>query len=123
LVVIFADKLAYIFSYSSDAQHLSGKIVTFLRIQTLSLPFVPLGMFTSSMFKGVRKGKLSLIVTIIRTIIFQVAFVLLLGKVFNLGLVGVLWGIVGANILPGLSTFLWGKNFIKNLDLIDSGNC
>jgi len=70
-VFIFAPTLANIFSYSEGSAGIYNSLVSFLRITCLFYLSVPLGMLTSAMFRGVGKGMNSLIVTILRTFIFQ----------------------------------------------------
>lgn len=115
LVVIFAPQVAYIFTYSPDAARIYDDLVVFLRITSAMFVVVPLGMLTSSMFRGVKKGVRSLIVTIMRTIFFQVPFVFLLGIVLDYGLMGIWVGIVLGNLTASVITFAWGKITIENL--------
>ncbi len=115
LVVIFAPQVAYIFTYSPDAARIYDDLVVFLRITSAMFIVVPLGMITSSMFRGVKKGVRSLIVTIMRTVFFQVPFVFLLGLVLDYGLIGIWIGIVLGNLSASVITFTWGKITIENL--------
>ncbi|MFW5928634.1 MAG: MATE family efflux transporter, partial [Thermoplasmatota archaeon] len=115
LVVIFAPQVAYIFTYSPDAARIYDELVVFLRITSAMFIVVPLGMLTSAMFRGVKKGVRSLIVTIMRTIFFQIPFVFLLGIVLDYGLIGIWVGIVLGNLTASVITFTWGKMTIENL--------
>ncbi|MEA1993320.1 MAG: MATE family efflux transporter [Euryarchaeota archaeon] len=109
LIAIFAHQVAYIFTYSEGAARISSELVKFLRITAIFYPTVPLGMLTSAMFRGVAEGTRSLIVTILRTVIFQLPVVYLLGITFGFGLSGIWWGIVLGNALAVSITFLWGR--------------
>jgi putative MATE family efflux protein len=118
LVAVFARPISYIFSYSEGASRIQETLVVFLRITAVFYPTVPLGMLTSAMFRGIRKGTRSLIVTILRTIILQVPICYLLGITFGFGLNGVWTGIVAANLLAVSVTFSWGKYTVEHV--IDS---
>ncbi len=115
LIFIFAKQLAFLFSYSKDTSVLSQSLTYTLRVLVLFLPTVPLGMFTSSMFQGIGKGENSLMMTIMRTLIFQIIFGYILGIVFNFGLPGVCWGIAIGNITASFIGFAWGKYEINRL--------
>lgn len=115
LILIFAHPLAFLFTYSKSAAHISGYLVTAFRILAWFLPTVPLGMLTSSMFQGIGRGENSLAVTIFRTIIMQVFFAYFFGITLKLGLVGVWWGIVVGNVIASIVAFVWGKFTIKEL--------
>jgi putative MATE family efflux protein len=115
LVAIFSGPISYIFSYSKEASRIQEDLVVFLRITAIFFPTVPLGMLTSAMFRGIRKGARSLIVTILRTIILQVPICYLLGITFGLGLNGVWMGIVIANVTAVVVTFSWGKYTVEHV--------
>jgi len=114
-VFIFSRQISYIFAYSEDSARIMNDIITFLRIMVLIYPTVPLGMLTSALFRGVGKGKNSLIVTLFRTIILQVPFAYFLGIYFHLGLIGVWIGILAGNIIAVSVTFLWGKYTVNHI--------
>jgi putative MATE family efflux protein len=115
LVFFFTKEISYIFTYSKEAARISEELVRFLKISTLFYLAVPPGILTSAMFRGVGKGVNSLIVTIIRTFIFQLPLAYLLGAYFNFGLTGVWWGIVGGNIIATTFTFTWGYKTVNHI--------
>jgi Na+-driven multidrug efflux pump len=67
------------------------------------------------MFQGTGKGINSLIVTLIRTIIFAPLFVILFAANLGMGLPGVWWGIVVANLAGSMIAFLWGRLYLGEL--------
>jgi putative MATE family efflux protein len=117
LTYIFAGQLALIFAYSEGSERILGDLITFLRIICLFYPAVPFGMLTSAMFRGVGEGNRSLVVTIIRTILFQVPVVYLFGIVMDMGLTGVWIGIVAGNVAATVITFSWGVLTVNRLPL------
>ena len=115
LVAIFARQISFLFTYSEGAGRISDELINFLRIMSFIYPTIPLGMLTSAMFRGVSKGKRSLIVTILRTIIIQVPVAYLLGIVFQMGLTGVWLGIITGNVIAVTITFLWGRHTVNHI--------
>ncbi len=117
LIFIFAAQLSYLFTYSKDTVHISGSLIKTLRQLIWFLPFVPMGMLTSSMFQGIGKGENSLVLTIMRTLVFQLIFGWLLGIKLGYGLPGICWGVVVGNITASLIAVSWGQIMMKKLRL------
>ncbi len=115
LIFIFATQLSYLFSYSQNITHISESLTKTLRELIWFLPTVPLGMLTSSMFQGIGKGENSLIMTIMRTLIFQLLFAYLLGITYHYGLSGICWGVVIGNVTASLIGVSWGQFEISHL--------
>ena len=114
-IFFLAPQLTLLFTYSKAAQSISGDMITALKILSLFLPGVPLGMLTSAMFQGIGKGMNAFFVTFLRTIIFQIAFTYVLAILFHLGLRGVWWGIMLGNLTASLVGFVWGQFVINRL--------
>lgn len=115
IVFLFTKEISYIFTYSKEAARISAGLIRFLKISTLFYLAVPPGILTSAMFRGVRKGINSLIVSIIRTFLFQIPLAYLLGASLNLGLTGVWWGIVGGNVIATIFSFTWGFKTVNRI--------
>jgi putative MATE family efflux protein len=115
IVFLFAKEISHIFTYSKEAARISEELIRFLKTTTLFYLFLPFSILTSAMFMGVNRGIQSLIVTIIRTFLFQIPLAYILGAYFNLGLRGVWWGIVGGNILSAFITFFWGIKTVNKI--------
>ena len=115
IVLIFAPQLSYMFTYSRGASNLAPGLVVALRWMVIFLFTTPLGMSTSAMFQGIGKGERALIVTLFRTIIFQLIFAYILGITFHLGLQGIWAGIGLGNTLAAIFAVIWGKYTIKTL--------
>jgi putative MATE family efflux protein len=114
-ILLFAKQISHIFTYSEGAARISEELIRFLKISTFFYPFLPFGILTSAMFMGVNKGMQSLIVTIIRTFLFQVPLAYILGTYFNFGLTGVWWGIVLGNVFSTFITFTWGFKTVSRI--------
>ncbi|RLF63295.1 MAG: MATE family efflux transporter [Thermoplasmata archaeon] len=112
---IFAPQIAYLFTYSEGSASLYGELVNFLRWMVLFYITTPLGMLTSSMFNGIGKGERALTVTVLRTIILQIAMAYLFAMVLDFGLTGVWMGIVTGNVTAALVSFTWGKMTVSHL--------
>jgi len=113
LVFIFTPFLARIFSYSEGSAGIYNDLFNFLRITSLFYFFIPLGMLTSAMFRGIGKGMNSLVASILRVFVFQLSIVYVLAIILNLGLVGVWWGIVIGNLLAAVLIFIWGISTVN----------
>ena len=112
---IFAPQIAYLFTYSEGSASLYSELVNFLRWMVLFYITTPLGMLTSSMFNGIGKGERALTVTVLRTIILQIAMAYLFAMVLDFGLTGVWMGIVTGNVTAALISFTWGRFTVSHL--------
>ncbi len=114
-IFIFAPQVTFLFTYSQASRSISPDMIVALKILSLFLPGVPLGMLTSAMFQGIGKGMYSFAVTFLRTIVFQILFTYILAIVFGMGLKGVWWGIMIGNLTASLIAFVWGQFVIDRL--------
>ena len=94
---------------------LSGDIILFLQISCLFYPGAAFGIMASSIFQGTGKGTYALFSTLLRTIILAPIFAYLFAYLLNLGLVGIWYSIVIANIIGSIVSFTWCKIYISNL--------
>lgn len=112
---LFAPEIAAVFTYSEGSSHLAPEIVTFLHIMCLFYPAVPLGMFAIAVFQGAGEGMPALAISMLRTIVFNLFFVVLFSIGFNWGLPGVWWGMVAGNLLGDSVGHLWVRMYVGNL--------
>ena len=112
---ILAPLIAASFTTAEDSTRIFNALQNFLMIICLFYPGVAFGMLASAMFQGTGKGVNSLLVTLIRTIIFTPLFIVLFATILSMGLPGVWWGIVVANLAGSMISFIWGKLYINNL--------
>ena len=117
---VLAPFIAAAFTQAEGSVRIADDITIFLQIICIFYPASAFGILSSAVFQGIGKGINSLIVTIIRTIIFIPPLAWLFSTTFHLGLPGAWWGLVTANILGGAITFLWVKLYIKKLLILSN---
>jgi len=115
LSFILSPYISMIFTYSPETSHLAPVITEFLRIMCLFYIFMPPGLMSNSIFQGVGKGITSLILTIIRQLLFIVIFAYILAMIFNLGQRGAWWGIVAGDMVGSAIAYLWARIYIGRL--------
>ena len=72
-------------------------------------------MLSSSLFQGTGKGMNALVVTVLRTLILTPLFTVVFGFSLGLGLVGIWWSLVAANIVGVAVAFSWARLYIREL--------
>jgi putative MATE family efflux protein len=115
ITYFFAPQIATIFTYSPDSAHLAPGIAAFLAIMCLFYPFVPPGVMSGAVFQATGKGMTSLVITVLRNLVFIAVFAYLFGIVLGWGEHGVWWGIVAGDILGGTVAFVWARYYISRL--------
>ena len=114
-ILVLAVPITAVFTQSESAAHIAPDIVDYFRITWLFLPGVALGMLSSSMFQGAGKGWNALAVTILRTVILTPPLAYGLAVWAGMGLSGVWWGLVLANITGSVVSYSWAKSYIRKL--------
>jgi putative MATE family efflux protein len=114
VIFVIAPFVAAVFASNADAIF-RVDLEMFLKITCLFYPGAALGIASSAMFQGVGKGTYALIATLLRTIVLSVSLSVVFTLVFNLGMIGIWWAIVIANILGSVVSFTWGKLYIRKL--------
>jgi putative MATE family efflux protein len=115
LTWVFASQISFIFTYSAEGAHLAPAIASFLATMCIFYPFVPPGIMSSSIFQGTGRGISSLILNVLRNMVFMASSAYLLGIVFGLGEHGVWYGIVIGDILGGIVGYIWVRIYISRL--------
>ncbi|KAF5413678.1 MAG: Multidrug resistance protein MdtK [Candidatus Methanogaster sp.] len=112
---IFAPQIAALFTQAEGAAHIAPDLVIFLRIVSLFYVGVPFGMLSSSLFQGVGRGMNALFVSILRTLILTPIFAALFAFKFDMGLTGIWWGLVVANVTGSMVAFIWARLYVRGL--------
>jgi len=115
LTFVFASQIALIFTYSPDSAHLAPEIAAFLATMCFFYPFVPPGIMSGSVFQATGKGMTSLVITLLRNLVFIAVFAYIIGIVLGFGEHGIWWGIVAGDILGGTVSFIWARMYISRL--------
>jgi putative MATE family efflux protein len=115
ITYLFARQISVIFTYSPESAHLGPEIAAFLAIMCFFYPFIPPGVMSGSIFQATGKGMTSLVMTILRNLVFIAVFAYLIGIVLGYGEHGVWWGIVAGDILGGIVSFVWARVYISRL--------
>jgi len=115
LTWIFAPQIALIFTYSDESAHLAPAIVAFLQTMCLFYLFVPPGMMSGSLFQAAGKGMNSLVIHILRSLVFIAVFAWIFTFILDMGQEGVWWGIVAGDILGGIAGYIWASAYLKRL--------
>lgn len=115
-IYIFAPQLALIFSYSAESARLAPNLIAFLKVISLYILTLPVGVIASSTFQGLGKGFSALTITFVRQIFGTVTVAYVLGIMLNFGEHGVWWGTVIGGGLGCLLGGLWVKLYIRSLN-------
>jgi putative MATE family efflux protein len=115
IIYVFASNIASIFAYSAQSSFMAPSIAAFLQVMCLFLVIVPFGIVASSIFQGMGRGVTSLILTIIREVLFISVFAYFISFVLGMGEYGVWWGIVIGGAFGCAIAFIWATRFIKGL--------
>jgi putative MATE family efflux protein len=115
LTYVFARQIAVIFTYSPDSAHLAPEITAFLAVMCFFYPFIPPGVMSGSIFQATGRGMASLVMTVLRNLVFIAVFAYLFGIVLGFGEHGVWWGIVAGDILGGIISYIWARYYISRL--------
>ena len=113
---LFSNQLSLIFAFSKDAANLLQDISLFIRIITLSLPFIGLALSSTFVFQGLSKGVYSFMWTLIREFILLLLFTYLFGFIMNWGLIGIWIGFVIGKSSSAIFNYLHANYYINKLD-------
>ncbi len=116
LMEIFAPQIALLFSYSASSAGLNTIIVDVLRVLALFLVVVPVGICCASVFQGIGKGTISLILTVLREFVFILLLIYVLVFVVGVGTIGVYGSIVLGVLLGSLLALVVFKGYIKRIE-------
>ncbi len=118
IAIIFffiAPVMTLFFTTGEGLPELRSDIELFIKISCFFYPGAAIGIASSAMFQGTGKGIYALIATLLRTIILSPFLAFMFCCTFSMGLPGVWWGLVIANLIGSLVSFGWAELFIKKL--------
>jgi len=115
LSYVFAGNIATIFTYSPESAFMAPSIAAFLQVMFLFYLTVPLGITASSIFQGMGKGFTSLILTVLREVVFMAFFSYLFAFTLGFGSPGVWWGIVVGGGLGCVVAYIWATIYVRRL--------
>jgi putative MATE family efflux protein len=115
IIFIIAPLVTLIFTTGQGLPLLRPDIELFIKISCLFYPGAALGIASSAMFQGTGKGVYALIATLLRSITLTPILAVVFCCVFSLGLSGIWWGLVVANLVGSIVAFSWANLYIRNL--------
>ena len=115
ILYLFADQIAFIFSYSENSAQLEPLIASFLQIMCFFILYVPFGASAGNVFQGVGKGTISFFLTLFREFVLVLIFAYLLGFVFNMGEFGIYCGMLLGGGIGSLICYACIELYINKL--------
>ncbi|MCQ2970657.1 MAG: MATE family efflux transporter [archaeon] len=112
---IFANQIAFIFSYSESSAQLEPLIASFLQIMCLFILYVPFGASAGNVFQGVGKGSISFILTSFREFVLVLIFAYVLGFTLNMGEFGIYCGMLLGGGIGSLICYICIELYINRL--------
>lgn len=116
LLVLFAPQLAMLFTYNQPDGQLHNLIVQVLQIVSVFLVITPVGGICAMVFQGMGKGTISLLLTVVRELIFVVLLAYVFGIFLNYGVDGVLVGFLLGLVIGSAISLLAFELFIKKIE-------
>jgi putative MATE family efflux protein len=110
-----APLIALLFAWAPATRDLAPDITAFLRVIWIFYPATAGGLLSSALFQGVRRGFNSLLITILRTIVFAVPLAFIMGIGLGWGAPGVYAGLIAASWLSSIFAFIWAGLYVKKL--------
>ncbi len=115
LLFVFANQVAFIFSYSEASSHLEPLIASFIQLMCLFILYVPFGASAGNVFQGLGKGTTSFILTTFREFVLVLIFSYLLGFVFNMGERGIYYGMLLGGFLGSVIAYGYIELYVDRL--------
>ncbi len=115
IMYLFAPQLAVLFSYSQSSAALYPILVHSLRILCFFILVAPAGAICASIFQGMGKGTISLLLTVIREFLFVIVLTYLSGIVLGLGADGIYISFIIAVGLGSLLSVISIEYYIKKI--------
>jgi putative MATE family efflux protein len=114
-IFLFAAQITAVFTLSPDTVRIAPHLIEYFKLTALFYPGVAFGMLSGAMFQGTGKGWNALAVTLLRTVILTPPLALLFAYTLGLGLDGIWWSLVIANVTGSMIAYVWAKVYIRKL--------
>ena len=115
VLFVFANQVAYIFSYSEASAHLEPLIASFIQLMCLFILYVPFGASAGNVFQGLGKGTTSFILTTFREFVLVLIFAYILGFIFNMGERGIYYGMLIGGFLGSVIAYGYIELYVDRL--------
>ncbi len=115
LLFVFANQVAFIFSYSEASSHLEPLIASFIQLMCLFILYVPFGASAGNVFQGLGKGTTSFILTTFREFVLVLIFAYILGFVFNMGEHGIYYGMLLGGFIGSVIAYGYIELYVDRL--------
>ena len=115
LLFVFANQVAFIFSYSEASSHLEPLIASFIQLMCLFILYVPFGASAGNVFQGLGKGTTSFILTTFREFVLVLIFAYLLGFVFHMGETGIYYGMLLGGFIGSVLAYAYIELYVDRL--------
>ncbi len=115
LLYIFANQVAFIFSYSEASSNLEPLIASFIQLMCLFILYVPFGASAGNVFQGLGKGTTSFILTTFREFVLVLLFAYIFGFVFNLGESGIYYGMLLGGLIGSVIAYGYIEIYVNRL--------
>ena len=116
VMYVFSPQIASLFAYTSASAAMAPRISTAISILSLFVLAIPHGIMSAMIFQGVGKGVYSLIITLLRSLIFESVCAYLFGFVLGWGVMGIYAGLVLGCFIGGIFAYIWAKIFISKCE-------
>lgn len=115
LLYVFANQVAFIFSYSEASSNLEPLIASFIQLMCLFILYVPFGASAGSVFQGLGKGTTSFILTTFREFVLVLVFAYIFGFVLNLGESGIYYGMLLGGLIGSVIAYGYIEIYVNRL--------
>jgi len=115
LIFLIAPFITLLFTTGEGSEAIASGLEIFIKISVLFYPGAAFGIASSAMFQGTGKGNYALVATIFRTVFLIPSMAIFFCCFFSIGLDGVWWGLVVANLIGSFVSFTWAKIYINKL--------
>jgi len=112
-IMLFAPQISLMFTYNQTDGAFHQLIIDVLKIVSVFLLVTPVGGICAMTLQGMGRGTLSLLLTIIRELVFVVLLAYVFGIIFNFGVNGIFVGFLSGLAIGSLIALTVFKLVIK----------